>query len=268
MPQLLNQFGWRQTFDYFAYGFIILSLIIFCFLRNKPKSDIEVVSKEAIADNKAASWTALKCVLKSKATWMNALFCGLVFAPMALYGESWGAAFLTGVHDIPVTQSGPAVSAIFVGWCLGAPISGALSNVIGRKPVMRIAAIGGLIFIPIIMFVHPLPLMGICAVNFLFGLTNSGLVASYTIAGEMHSRQTAGLSMAIANMFTIIIGLGLQPFVGTILDMRFSEHAQYLDGIPVYLASDYQAALIMMPVSLLLALLCTFGIPETLKKTG
>ncbi len=264
MPYLLEQFGgWRHTFSGFAYLFLGLGILVALFLRNAPYQIAADIAQPG--EKRSASYRG---IITNPKTWLNAGFCGLVFAPMLLYGEFWGTSYLQGVQGVSVQQAGVAISAIFIGWCLGSPLSGALADRLGRRPVMQLASLGGLLVLPIIMFVPSLPFPVLLGLNFLFGLVNSGLVASYTIAGEMNSKETAGLALAIANMFTILVGMCLNPLVGKILDWRFSEHPQWAEGLPVYLSSDYNAAFLVMPVCLGLAFLSTFWIPETLKKKG
>ncbi len=106
----------------------------------------------------------------------------------------------------------------------------------------------------------------IIALNLIFGLTNSGLVAAYTVAGEMHSAKTAGLALAIANMMTIMVGMIVNPFFGRLLDSLWGQHETIIAGVPVYMASDYRQAMLIMPFSLVAALLCTFYVKETLRK--
>jgi len=49
--------------------------------------------------------------------------------------------------------------------------------------------------------------------------------------------------------------------VGKILDMVWA--GDIVDGIPLYTAQNYQVAMIILPVGLLLGLLCTCFLKET-----
>lgn len=265
MPFLLTLMDWRTLFHSFAFLFFGLAAMVILLVRNQPRSAEAAPAAHHAEPPQRANWTLFKEVLCEKRTWYNALYCGLVFAPMALFGEFWGPVYLKSVHGISAADAGPAISAIFIGWAIGGPLSGALADRIGRRPVMQLAAIGGLILLPVLMFVQPLPLFTLKAVCVLFGLTNSGLVAAYTIAGEMHRRETAGFALAIANMFTILIGMILNPLVGFIMDWRFAGHETYEGGIPIYQISDYCVAFSVLPLCLLLALWMTRRIPETLR---
>jgi len=254
--------GWRPTFWFFSVIFLTLALVVALFLRNKPASTTTAMHvKEA-----PVGWAEIRPLVMHPVTWINALFCGFIFAPMQLYAEFWGVAYLSQLNNINAMAAGTAIGTTFIGWCVGGPISGWLADRIGRVPVMRLSAIGGLLTLPCIMYCslsYPMLLV----MNFLFGLTNTGLVAGYTVAGELHSKRTAGLAMAIANMFTILIGAALNPIVGSILDTLWKKHPEIIDGVPFYAAADYTQALVVLPMCLVAGFICTFFIKETLKKS-
>ncbi len=123
----------------------------------------------------------------------------------------------------------------------------------------------GLILFPIIFYVPDLPLAWIMICMFLFGLTNTGLVASYAAAGELHSSENAGFSMAIANMFSILIGAALMPVLGKLVEWQASTH---ITGSHIYASGDYQRATYILPICLLLAVICSCFVKETLPMNG
>lgn len=261
VAHIMSSVGWRPTFWFFSMIFLALAVIIAVFLRNKPMG----AHTAAQVKETPVGWAEIRPLLVHPTTWINAAFCGFIFAPMQLYAEFWGVSYISELHGITAMAAGTAIGATFIGWFVGGPISGWLADRIGRIPVMRLSAIGGLITLPCIMYCsmsYPVLL----AMNFLFGLTNTGLVAGYTVAGELHSKRTAGLALAIANMFTILIGAALNPIVGNVLDTLWKKHPVMIDSIPLYPAADYTQALIVLPLCLIAGLICTFFIKETLKK--
>ena len=260
MAFIMESYGWRATFASFSWLFLALALLVVFFVRNSPNQ------AQGIKDaNESASFSDLKAVLLCPRTWINASFCGLLFLPMAIYGEFWSVHVMEQTQGITHTQAGFAASAIFIGWCIGGPLSGWIADRVGRLPVMRWGSIGCLIVLPILIYV-PLPFFLILAFNLAFGLCNSTLVASYTVAGEMHSTKTSGLALAIANMMTIAFGMFISPLFGRLLDISWATHATMIDSVPVYLAGDFQHTMMMLPAAVVLALICTFFIKETLQK--
>jgi hypothetical protein len=84
---------------------------------------------------------------------------------------------------------------------------------------------------------------------------------SYAVAGEINPKPVAGISVAFTNMASVLIAAFLQPFIGWLLELRWRGF--YVDGHPLYSAGDYQSAMAMLPVTLVLAAIVALFIKET-----
>jgi MFS family permease len=160
-------------------------------------------------------------------------------------------------------QSSAAISYLFFGWAIGGPIAGWLADHVGRKPVMIFSAVIGCILLPIVFYVPNLPFIVISIIMFTYGLTNTGLIASYTAAGELHDKALGGFSMAIANMFSVLLGAAFMPLLGILLDWHASMHLT-AQGTLLHTVQDYQRSTFIIPACLCLALLCALFTKETL----
>src|SRR5262249_13558083 len=154
-----------------------------------------------------------------------------------------------------------ASSLIFIGWFIGGPLAGWISNSLGRKPVMISSAACGLVLTPLVLYWPQLSSMQADVLMFLFGLTNGGLIASYTVASELHPKHSTGLCMGITNMISVIIGSAMHPVIGKLLDASATLEA---NGIPVYTPENYRHAMMLVPCCSLLALLFSLFVKETL----
>ncbi len=247
VPYLNDAVGWRNTFSLYAGVFLVLALLIYSFVRNRPQG--KTAPPFRALPSSAGSHIQISHVLCNKFTWINALYAGLIYAPTDSMGELWGREFITHIQHTNANKASIAVSLLFVGWAIGGPIAGWLADQVGRRPVMLGSAIMGSILLPIIFYVPHLPLSFIMGIMFLYGLTNTGLIASYAAAGELHNKESAGFSMAIANMFSVLLGALLMPLLGWLLQLV-----------------GYQRATIVLPICTVLAIVCSLFVKETLKK--
>lgn len=263
VPYITDALGWKNTFNLYAVGFFILSMLICLIVRNSPQKK----SISSAAAHKSNTGFQLKAVLCNRYTWINALYAGLIFAPTDAMGELWGRDFLRNIHHLAPKDASFCVSLLFIGWAIGGPIAGWLADRIGRKPVMMISAFCSLAILPLLFYVPNISLGIIKALMLLYGLTNTGMIASYAAAGELHSSENAGFSMAIANMFSVLVGAFLMPVLGMLLE--WSAHQHLVGGLDhlVYTATDYQRATYVLPVCLLGAIVCSFFVKETLPAT-
>jgi MFS family permease len=260
VPFLNDTIGWQNSFTLYAIVFFCLSILIFSFVRNRPKGFVQLYqsSESQITGKMIAK------VLLNRYTWINALYAGLIYAPTDVMGEFWGKEFVLKIHHLDSYQASSAISYLFLGWGIGGPIAGWLADRFGRKPIMIVSAICGAALMPLVFYVPGLSVVTISIIMFTYGLTNTGLIASYTAAGELHDKSLGGFSMAIANMFSVLLGAALMPIIGKLLDWQASLHAS-AQAVIEHQVLDYQRTTYIIPICLVLAIICAMMTKETLK---
>lgn len=259
VPYLNDTIGWQDTFYGYAIMFFVLAILIFAIVRNGPNGTAKAnltTPKEPVN---------LLSVIFSKYTWINACYAGFIYAPTDVLGELWGKEFIKHIHNISSYDASHVVSYVFIGWAIGGPLAGWLADRFGRRPVMLTSALLGVMLLPLLFYVPNLPLGLINTTAFIYGLTNTGLIASYTVAGELHDKSQGGFSMAIANMFSVLLGAAFMPLLAWLLLFFSRSQLNPVDGSIVYSAVDYQKAVLILPICLVLALLFAFFSKETLK---
>ncbi len=259
MAYLVAHFGWRSTLSLIAILLAVLALVIALVMRDHPEKE----TSRAMAKNFLHSpWSGLVEVLKNPQSWWNALFAGLLYAPTAALAELWGVKFFRQTYHFSNEIGAMAVGLIFMGWAIGGPITGWISDRIKRRKIILIlSAFLSLLFASIILLVPQLPLSVLFSLLFLYGIANTGVATAYAVAAEINPHAISGTSVAFANMASVIIGAGFQPLIGWLLEKNWD--GQIKNGLSVYSAADFHLALLVLPASLLIALLVAFGIKET-----
>jgi sugar phosphate permease len=255
---LVGGIGWRHAMFVIALLFVVLAGFLYQYVRDNP---IKPCGTPVQKPQALGVFASLRIVLFMPQTWINALYAGFLFAPTAVIGEALGAAYLEFGRGLNAHKAAFTVGLIFLGWGLGGPLSGWLSDRIGRrKPIMIASAVCGLILVSWMVFAPTLGKTTAYVVFFIFGLTNTGVAIAYAVSTELHHRTVVGITIAFTNMMAIFVGAALQPLTGYFIDRAAGPRAYDLEQV---LLSDFQVGLQMLPVCSLIALLLSFMVKET-----
>lgn len=251
--------GWRCTMWIIAGLFVLLAIAV-AFLVRDGRQTAHVASSQLT--NGRELWLGLVKVLKNPQSWWNAIFAGLLYAPTEAIAELWGVKFFRETYTLSNEVAALGIGLIFIGWTIGGPLTGWLSDRIKRRKIILIASsILSLIFITIMLYVPNMPLPILFSCLFLYGVANTGLGTSYAVAAEINPRNLSGTSMAFANMASVLVGAGFQPLIGWLLDRSWDGLIQ--NGVPVYSAHNFRMAMITLPICFVVSALIALRVKET-----
>lgn len=257
----LPQQPWTEAMMTVAWALLATGLVIALFTcKGNP---VEEPAEEA--NNEGDTPASGGNIFLNPQTWLNSLYAGTNYFPVMMVIEGgMGPRLLASIHTTSTPeQIAFAISMTFIGWMVAGPFAGAVADKYGRVLLMRLSAIAGALFAALILYVPLSPLM-LCISLFFFGVTNTGIIGCYSVAAEMHGSANASLSLAIANMFTILVGAILSGVLPSILELTCQ--ANIIDGIPTYKAIDYQTVFSCMIYIPLFSLLCAMLVKETGKQ--
>jgi MFS family permease len=254
---LVGVVGWRHSMLVVAFIFIVLAGLMYQFIQDSPKAK----SRSEKQASNVSILGSLKIILTHKQAWINALYAGFLFGPTAVIGEAIGPAYLQYGRGLSAHTAAFATGLIFIGWSIGGPLSGWLSDRIGRrKPIMIASALFGILFSSLFVFYPDMDKTTSYVLFFIFGLTNTGVAIAYAVSTELHDRKVIGTSIAFTNMASIFIGASLQPLVGKLVDMVSGERGYNVEMLGL---SDFQFGLQILPLCSVIALILALFIKET-----
>ncbi|MFY7697537.1 MAG: MFS transporter [Legionella sp.] len=254
---LVGQTGWRGALQIVALIGFSLSIFYFLIIRDKTKQR----NSEQQVQEKTGQF--LRTILFNKQTWLLSLYSGLAFAPVSVFGGLWGVPFLERSYGFSSTDAAFAVSCIFIGFAIGAPFWGWLSDYMGkRKPILFFATLSALICLIVVIYCPQLSMTPVIILLLLFGFEASGFFTSFAMIRELFPVMLAATVMGVMNTFDSICEALFEPLVGALLDSSGSNQIAHASQ-PVFSLQAYHQALLILPVSLFFALITLFFIKET-----
>ncbi|MDP3560764.1 MAG: MFS transporter [Legionellaceae bacterium] len=256
---LVSAVGWRHSMFVIASFFVGLAVLLFMYIQDKPMSDSSTTQSSSKPHINIIQ--SLRIILSSRQTWINALYAGFLYGPTTVIGEAMGPAYLEYGRGLSAHAAAFATGLIFIGWVVGGPFTGFISDRIGRrKPCMVISAVCGIVLTSLLVFYPHMSRNMAYGIFFLFGLTNSGVSIAYAVSTELHQRYVVGTAIAFTNMMSIFVGATLQPIVGHLVDSVAAGRAYHVETL---LLSDFQYGLRILPLSSLIAFVLALMVKET-----
>ncbi|MGB0749270.1 MAG: MFS transporter [Magnetospiraceae bacterium] len=239
---LVDAAGWRHTMM-LASGFGAVLAVGFWFLF--PKED---VSARTSHQGGARILGSLKAVLGNPQSWVAALFGAMMTVPLLAFYGLWGVPYLMTAFNLERPVAATIISIGFMGWGVGAPLAGWLSDRFGRRKLpMLLSATGSAVTISAILYLPGLPLVLDQVLLFVNGVLSGGMVLCFALGREHNQIDHAGAATGFVNTAVMSTGAIFQPFVGYLLDQNWNGALE--NGARVYDVEAYNVAMLVMPIA-------------------
>jgi len=262
---LLTQWiGWRHTllFDSFV-GFGML-LIIILFVRDYPKADADKIAQQQHHLHEIGFWKAIFATMRNVQNWLAGIYASLINFPIFILGAMWGGMYLVQVMHFDRAQSSYITSMIFLGMIIGSPAFGWFSDRLGRrKSPMIYGAIASTVVIALIMYLPHASLSVMMLLFFVLGFVISSQIISYPLIAESNPQELTGSAEGLGSVL-IMAGGFTQDLFAHLMDWSWS--GKVVNSVPIYSMHNYRVAMLIMPISFLIALLASFAVKETYVK--
>ncbi len=257
LASMVSFFGWKTTLLIIGMVAAFMILLIWAFIRdNNASTTIQESSAELIKK--------LKNLARTRQNWLISFYVLLIFMPMTVFGELWGASFLMERYNVDCVKAATASSLIYIGFMFGAPAFAWVSDRLkSRKKPMVLSPLSVLCFYAALLYIPDLPFSVAYVLLFLAGFMAGGEILGFTMICEANEIHLRGTAVGFTNAICSLSGILLQPLVGQILDWRVRDQVVDTCSIKVYSASDFMFGLSVIPICTLLAFIIILFVRET-----
>ncbi len=217
-----------------------------------------------VSAQKVSLWQGVRTVAAQKYFWPVALWfffdCGIFFG----FGNLWSGPYLSHTYGMSKVQTAGVLSMIAWGMVLGGPVLGLVSQrVLHSRKKTFILCMCALVILLLALTLFPTGLSwsALAAWFFLFSVFSSAIVVmGFTTTKELFPVEIAGTCVGMVNFFPFFGGGIFQWLLGRVLDAYGKSAAGQ------YPLEAYRAVLLVLLVTSVAALACTFLMKETYRK--
>lgn len=267
---LVSRVGWQHAVNLSAmFGLVILG-VMWIGIHDKSSN---IDQDGGTLPSFKVALTDLKYILTSRQIWINGAYGCLIYLPTTVFAELWGIPYLAHARGLPLASAEFANSLIFMGFMIGAPLWGYLSDKIHRRKLpMVLGALGAATMMALVLYLPQVHIQTLYAMMFLLGLCYGVQAVVFAVGRELSPKEAAGTAIASTNMFVMLGAMLLQPVIGYLLDksvlLRYGDKLSSMpfgaDGFrELYTTSDYQFAMIILPLGIFLSAILALFLKET-----
>ncbi|MEF8856303.1 MAG: MFS transporter [Haloplanus sp.] len=234
----IDRVGWRLAILATGVTTGVVAVAVATAVRDQPeRADIGVGDADhaTLADIVANTRT----VLAEVETWLMGLLLFLVLGVNFTVLGLWGVPFVADTYGVSVARASTYVLVGNVGFVLGSPAVGVLSDRTGWRTELVVAtAVVFALSYGVLMLVPPLPVVGValfCAL-----LANGGVALVFTVGKERHAPAVAGTITGVINSLGYVGAAILPTVMGAVLDAYWT--GEIINGARVYTVTGYRIA--------------------------
>src|ERR1700741_621062 len=181
---------------------------------------------------------------------------GLLFIPTTILGMTWGVRFLQEGRGREYEAAVTLAAAIPLGWMIGCPLLGFISDRLGRrKPVIFAGTLMLLAVVTWVLFGNPEILRG-HTVGILMGIASGAAMLPYTVIKEANPPELGGTATGVVNFLNFTLSALLGPVFGA----RLVGMPQGDTGLAL---AHYQPGFKPLLYGIVVALILTVFLKET-----
>ncbi|MCF6247893.1 MAG: MFS transporter [Desulfobacula sp.] len=263
---LMDIFSWRSVIFVTGVMTLVLGGLIWFVVRDWPQQKGYPGFTDRIPQPCALSFKAigqnLFKVLRYRNTLLLFVIPGGIVGCILTFSGLWGVPYLISHHQLSPGKASTLTSCLLVGWAMGGPVFGWLSDRLGkRKPLYILGSMVTALGWSFILFMEGLSFFPMAMVLWITGFFSGCMIISFVFAMESVPRSLSGTVSGLTNMGVMMGPMLLQPIVGKLLDTQWG--GGMLNGVRLYSLEAYEYGFVPMMGWVFFSVVLLFFTKET-----
>ena len=207
-PMIAGGLAWNTFWTWMGIAGIALAALLFILL---PKSE---------APKSSENWfkgpvTALATVFRNPQSLLCGLLAGLFFIPTTIFDMIWGVRFLQQGHGFEYGEAVIRSTTVPLGWILGSPLMGMLSDRLGRRKPVIVS--GGCVLTGCLFWIlyGPKDVLPPYLLGLLAGFASGAAMVTYTVVKEANPPQFSGTATGVIGFLNFTFSALMAPVFGS-----------------------------------------------------
>jgi MFS family permease len=199
--------------------------------------------------------SAFAIVFRNPQSILCGLIAGLIFMPTNIFDMTWGVQYLQEGHDLEFGAAVIRSASVPVGWIIGCPLLGLLSDRIGKRKPVILGASAVLFFCLAWILYGTTDVFSPKVIGLIAGIASGSAMLLYTVIKEVNPPQLGGTATGVVNFLNFTLSALLAPLFAWIL--------QNVSGAGQTELQHYQTTFVPLLYGVGIAMLLTLLLEET-----
>jgi len=145
------------------------------------------------------------------------MIAGLLFIPTTIFDMIWGVRFVQEAHGFDYASAVIRSATVPLGWVIGCPLIGLVSDRIGRRKPVIVAGAAVLLVCLVWVLYGRAEILPPYVVGFVAGFPSGVAMLPYTVIKEANATEVSGTATGVVNFLNFTFSALLGPVFGWIM---------------------------------------------------